>query len=349
MSISDETMRIATDLRVTVQGVVDDETRSLIRGWTRAWDGIAAEWDSAVNEVLQLQATGQPVGIGTIRRLERAQRAAAAAHAEILGLVNGSAARITNAAGEVVDVTRLLDARTIASQLPGDTAQLTARFDRVNPQALASIVERTTQQITSRAWPLADDATEAMLRTLTQAVPQGLSPRDAARRMVRAVEGRFNGGLTRALTIARTEIVDASRNAAVLNQQANSDTLAGWIWLAELGSRTCPACVAMHGSFHTLDEWGPEGHQNCRCSRAPQTKTWRELGFDMDEPAPTVRSGADWFAGQPEGVQLQIMGPARLDALNSGAITFDDLTMRRSTAGWRDSIVPTPVGELVPA
>lgn len=348
MTINDETLRILTDLQVTLADVVDTETHSLVRAWARAWDQIAAEWEATVAEVLALQADGQIVTAATARRLERARQAVEAAHTQILTLVNNSAARISTAAGEVVDITRLLDSRLTASQYPttaGGTAQLSPQFARVSNDALAAIVERTTQQVTSRAWPLADDAVEAMLRELTSAVPRGLSPREAARRMVRAVEGRFNGGLSRALTISRTEIADASRAAAAANQAGNADVLAGWVWLAELGSRTCPACVAMHGSLHSLEEPGPEGHQNCRCSRMPQTKSWRELGFDMNEPASTVTSGADWFAGQPEAVQLQIMGPARLERLNDG-VPFSDLVQRRSTPGWRDSFVPVPVADL---
>lgn len=348
MSINDESLRILTDLQVTVTDVTDTETRALVRSWARAWDQIAAEWEAAISEVLALQAEGQIITGATARRLERARQAVRAAHTQILTLVEASAARVTNAAGELVDVTRLLDARLTASQYPataGTLAELAPQFARVSDEALVAIVERTTQQVTSRAWPLADDAVEAMLRELTRAVPQGLSPREAARRMVRAVEGRFNGGLARALTISRTELIDASRAAAAANQAANTDVLAGWVWLAELGSRTCPACVAMHGSLHGLEEPGPQGHQNCRCSRMPQTKSWRDLGFDIDEPASIVTSGQDWFAGQPDDVRLAIMGPSRLQLLDDG-VPFSDLVQRRSTPGWRDSLVPTPVVDL---
>lgn len=351
MSINEESLRLLTELRVTVEGVVDDETRALVRGWARAWDQVAAEWEAAVANVQQLVADGQIVTAGDVRRMERARRAAEAAHGQLLALVDRSGARITNAAGEVVDVTRALDARLTASQLPptaGSTAELATTFTRVSDDALAAIVERTTQQVTSRAWPLADDATEAMLRELTRAVPQGLSPRDAARRMVKAVEGRFNGGLARALTIARTEIIDASRTAAAQNQMGNADILAGWVWTTALDERTCPACVAMHGSEHSLEEPGPIGHQNCRCGRAPLTKTWRQLGFDIDEPPSRLGAGEEWFARQPEATQLAIMGPERLRALQDG-VPFDRLVQRRSTPGWRDSLVPTPARDLIAA
>lgn len=351
MSINEESLRLLTELRVTVEGVVDDETRALVRGWARAWDEIAAEWEAAVAHIQQLAADGQIITAGDVRRMERARRAAEAAHGQLLQLVDRSGARITNSAGEVVDVTRALDARLTASQLPpaaGTTAELAARFTRVSDDALAAIVERTTQQVTSRAWPLADDATEAMLRSLVQAVPQGLSPRDAARRMVRTVEGRFNGGLARALTIARTEIVDAHRAAAASNQAGNADILTGWVWVTALDERTCPACVAMHGTEHSLEEPGPIGHQNCRCSRAPLTKSWRQLGFDIDEPPSVIGTGGEWFARQPESVQLQIMGPERLQALRDGT-PFDRLVQRRLTPGWRDSLVPTPARDLIAA
>lgn len=350
MSINEESLRLLTELRVTVDQVVDAETKALIRSWARAWDQISAEWEATAADLAQLQADGQPISPALVRRHERARRAALAAHDQLIALVNRSAARMATATGEVVDLTRIIDARLTATQLPataGSNATVTARFTRVSDLALAAIVERTTEQITSRAWPLADDATESMLRELTRATARGLSPREAGRRMVRGVEGRFNGGLTRAVTIARTELLDASRTAAAQNQAGNADVLAGWMWLAHLDSSTCPACVAMHGTLHQLEEPGPIGHQNCRCDRMPVTKSWQELGFSgMMEPSSTVTSGEDWFWSQPESVQTKIMGATRMQALNDG-VPFAELVSRRSTPGWRDSLVPTPAGELV--
>jgi hypothetical protein len=44
--------------------------------------------------------------------------------------------------------------------------------------------------------------------------------------------------------------------------------------------------------------------------------------------------------------QLAVMGPRRLELLRSGQVSWADLSMRRSTIGWRDSYVPRPVRDL---
>lgn len=347
MAITAETLRLARELRITIAGAVDDETRALVQAWDRAWRQIATEWDAAVNDVI---AAGDTPTFTQLTRQSRAQNAIRAALDQIDTITDQATVRITNAAGDIVDVTSQLEARQLASQVPlqsGTTrVELATRFDRVDGDALRAIVERTTGQITSLARPLAPEATQSMLRALTQAIPQGLSPRVAARRMLTAVEGEFNGGLARALTIARTEMLDAYRSAARAQQDANTDVVAGWIWHAQLDDRTCISCVAQHGGFHESFEAGPEDHQNGRCARMPKTKTWAELGFTTKEPADRITTGADWFAAQPEARQLAIAGPARLEALQSGRATLADMSTRRTTAGWRPSYTPTPASSL---
>lgn len=346
MSITDDALQVADELRTAVNALVDAEERRLVVAWARAWDEIVAEFDAAVLD-LATTADGAPTR-GQIRRASRARRALALAAGKIDSLLAGAATSLTTSAAQLVQVTADLEASTIAAQMPptaGDMASLTVRFDRVSPEALDAIVKRTTQQITALSKPLSREATDVMLRNLVQGIARGLSPRDVARRMVRAAELGFNGGLSRALTVARTELLDAYRAAALAQQTANRDVLAGWVWLARLDTRTCPSCVAMHGSVHDLDEEGPWDHQNGRCARMPKTKTWRDLGFNVREPRDRVRSGEDWFNGLSAADKLAVMGPARLEAL-AGGLPFDALVSKRSVKGWRDSFVPTPVDRL---
>ena len=186
-----------------------------------------------------------------------------------------------------------------------------------------------------------------MRRELIRGVAAGSNPRETARRMVKRAEGGFNGGLTRAMTIARTEMLDAHRQAAQHGQDRHTDVLTGWVWLCHLGPRTCPACLVHHGTVHTADEAGPHGHQCCRCSRMPKSKSWADLGFDgLDDPGDDVPDARAWFDAQPESVQLQIMGPERLRLLTAGKVSWADLAQLRRTRGWRDAWHVTPVKDL---
>src|SRR4030095_12680785 len=121
---------------------------------------------------------------------------------------------------------------------------------------------------------------------------QGRGPRAVAQE----IREGLNGNLTRALKIARTETIRAYREASHRTHQENSDVLEGWIWLSALNSRTCRACIALHGTFHTLDE-RLKGHVNCRCSQIPAVKG---VGLGIEK-------GVEWFRKQPAAVQKDIL------------------------------------------
>jgi SPP1 gp7 family putative phage head morphogenesis protein len=350
VAIRPETLRLARDLRVTVAATVDAHTRALVTAWARAWDTLSAEMDRAVADLITLGAGGWPAR-AQIGRADRAQSALAAAYSALQRLADTAGVTVAGDVPDVVATASKAQAALIASQLPpeaGTRAGLRARFDgRVPPNDLAWIVARTTEQITSRMLPLAPAAYEAMQRALILGVAVGDNPRTAAARMVSGLERQFNGGLTRALVVSRTEILDAHRAAAAVAQQANADVLAGWVWHAELDSRCCPSCWSHHGEMHRLDEPGPNDHQQGRCSRTPVTRSWRDLGFDVYEP-PSVLPDAQTRFKELTAVQQQaVMGPARLAGLRDGSISWADLSVRRSTDGWRDSYGVRPVRDLL--
>lgn len=346
MSINDDTEKIARAIRGAARRTSDAETRALLKAWDRAWRQIVNEWEAAVDQVLTAEP---PLTIGQVRRLNRARSAVDATTRQLKILFDAQAKRLPTLVDQLVTGTATGNARLIATQYPrteGTRAELTARFDRVDPDALDAIVRRTTKQITALSRPLTKQATEEMLRALTRAIPEGQSPRTAARQLLKSLEGRFNGGRSRALTIMRTEVLDAYRDAAAAQQMANADVLQGWVWTAQLDSRTCASCVAQHGSVHSLEEPGPLDHQNGRCARTPLVKPWRALGIDQREPVSKVKTGPEWFAEQPAAVQMEILGPGRLDAITTGRASWDDLSQRRSVDGWRDSFVPAPASAV---
>ena len=100
----------------------------------------------------------------------------------------------------------------------------------------------------------------------------------------------------------------------------------------------------MNGQIFPADEPGPDDHPSGRCTAVPVTKTWKELGIDgVDEPASTFPDAKAWFAQQTPKVQKDIMGQARLDALNQGTISWSDMSVKQHNPGWRDSYVTPPL------
>lgn len=346
MAITADTLRIAEQLRNQVGSIVDDITRSLTAAWVRAWDEVAYEVVAAIGELLQT-GDGRWPSRRQIERTARAMRMLELVAAVLERLAALTRSQTLTGAAEAARLGLHAQGELIASQLPyGSTQALAARFRVQLPDSVDAIVRRTAEQINARHWPLAGEATKRMKQELIRGVIVGDNPRTAAARMIRNLESEFNGGLTRALNLARTEILDAHRAAAQVGQETNGDVLDGWVWHAKLDTRTCPSCWAKHGTRHPLSEAGPIDHQQGRCSRTPKTKSWADLGFDIDEPDDLIPDARATFDALPEAEQLAIMGRRRLDLLRSGEVAWGDLPELRTTPEWRDSFGVRPVKDL---
>lgn len=347
MSINDETLRIQAERLVTLNGFVDDTTRQLVRAWVRTWDQIAADLRTALEVAAARLDDGQRLTWRQINDVDRAAAALQRAGEALDDLAATGRVQATTAVGDVVSVAETFTPAVLASQLPAGSQRAAAQLitGRTAGDAFEQIVARSTERIVSLLQPLSEDAQAAMRRELIRGVAQGAHPNVTARRMFDRVEGAFNGGLTRAVRVARTEQLDAYRNANGAVADANRDVVQGWRWVATLDARTCPACLAMHGTEWPTAEFGPAGHPNCRCDRVDVTVSWRDLGFAIDEPPDVLPDARGWFGAQPDKVRRQIMGPGRLDALESGQIGWDDIPRRRSTPEWRDSFDVTPLAD----
>lgn len=70
------------------------------------------------------------------------------------------------------------------------------------------------------------------------------------------------------------------------------------------------------------------------------------MGINLPEPPPVGGTARDVFSRLSRADQLAVMGPARLELLDSGRIDWADLAMRRSNPNWRPSYTPRPVSVL---
>ncbi|MBA2952122.1 phage head morphogenesis protein [Nocardioides sp. MAH-18] len=348
MAIGHSTIRIADELRVRLDNQVDQAVRELVQAWARAWTQIEPAWETAIADLVATSKAGRWPSAGQIARAQTAQRALQVTTQEILNLAEFTGVTVMATTRDVTGETAMWQARLLVSQLPAEayTMELFARLNRVDPDAIGAIVERTNTQIESLRRPLERHAREAMRQALVRGVALGENPRTAAARMLRLAEQRFNGGLNRALTIARTEIIDAHRSAAAVHHFEHSDVLAGWVWLAKLDVRTCPSCWGQHGRRYPLEQPGPEDHQCGRCSRMPLVRPWSELGFDIEEPPSLLPDARAAFEELPAYEKNRIMGPVRLQGIETGALPWEALSVKRETTGWRDSWVPVPVQDV---
>lgn len=351
MAVTAQTLRLVDGLRAQLDTIVDTQVRDLVRMWATAWDEVAPDLTDAL--LTLLTTPGTKITRAQMRRSQRLAQALAIIADQLQRLADQAGVRISEDLAGLIATAGGAQASVIDSQLPPGSSLVDAGgWERVDSRQVTAIVERTTEQITSQLDPLPEQVMDVIRRELIRGVAAGSNPRETARRMVQRVEGHVNGrwGLSRALTIARTETLDAHREAARTARMENVDVLAGWIWISKLDVRSCPSCFARHGTFHEVDEPGPHDHQSGRCTAMPKTKTWAELGFeDIDEPTDITPDAGERFRSLPEEDQRRILGPRRYQAWVEGRYPMGDWSTRRTSPGWRDSYHVSPAPPLPPS
>jgi hypothetical protein len=122
---------------------------------------------------------------------------------------------------------------------------------------------------------------------------------------------------------------------------ANSDVIKAIQWQSTLDNRTSNPCRLRDNKLYTLDKkpighslpWGGGAgnfHFNCRSFSIGITKSWRELGFDIDEAPETTRqsmngqvpsdlSYGDWLRKQSAETQNEVLGKTRAKLFRDGA------------------------------
>jgi len=346
VAVTEDTLKLLNGMTIGISDTVDDATRDLVRSYAGAWDNLSRQWELALAQAMAGDSWPSQT---ELMRMNRVLQAMASTRESLNRLDREAGVRISRDIPGLVKSGAQWEAVLIASNYPpqADQSRLAVQFNRVDQRQIDEMVRRSGEQITSLTGKIAPRV-EAMIRNLLiEGIALGINPATVAARMLQRIENTFNFGLTRALVIARTEMLDALRRAGHLQDQLNKDVLRGWMWHAELDSRTCPSCWSQHGSIHPVDEMGPNDHQQGRCARVPVTRTWRDLGYNIPEPPNPVRDAEDVFRSLPRADQVAIMGQARLDMLLSGRTGWNDLSTYRTSNDWRGSYAPTPVKDLV--
>ncbi|PHV25810.1 hypothetical protein CSQ93_21560 [Janthinobacterium sp. BJB426] len=143
--------------------------------------------------------------------------------------------------------------------------------------------------------------------------------------------------------------VQAVANAARLASfQQNADLIDCLVWLSTLDSHTCLLCAMrdLHEySLHDQEpinhthEWagGPGSiHFSCRCTLSTRTRSFKDLGIELDEPTDGTRpsdggavSGkmnfASFLASKDAAWRAEYLGPGRAEMYEAGKITLNDL------------------------
>lgn len=305
----------------------------MVRVYGASWNRLSRQIDALQREMAAESPVPTMVQIMRDARLRAMQAQIEGEFARFAPYASSSVTALQRSAVGMAE-RNAVDAITAAS----DTAVL-ARLTRMNPGAVEAIVG-----FASDGSPLRElfdaiglDVTPRMIEALSHGIALGTGARVIAREM----RAQFGIGLTRSLTIARTETMRAYREATHATYEANSDVINGWIWMASITIRSCPACIAMHGTLHDLRE-KLNGHPNCRCVAAPHV-----AGTSV-----TVVSGESRFADMADEDKRRILGPSRYAAYQDGNLDMNPYGLRsivgtRYDPRWGSTTYAKPLGGIL--
>lgn len=196
------------------------------------------------------------------------------------------------------------------------------------------------------------------LRRFTNQMRMGMARGDTNAQLVRLVRGGTQSGepvsgfmdITRrhaeALVRSATQAVAEATKQSVYED--NSDLIQAVVWSSTLDGRTTVICAVRDGLRYSHPDHKPIGHSvpwgsgpgqlhwGCRSASRPETKSWRDLGIDVDELPPGARASMDgevaadtkfedWLGGKSRAFQDDSLGPGRAQLWRDGKITFREL------------------------
>lgn len=309
----------------------DEAAAAMERAWETSRRAIQADLDTLMARVQQAGDSGERMSPSWAFREARYRQALATVDEQV-ALYAQTAARLAGAAQG-----RALELATTSAASLGSAAVaeagVAATFVAVNPGNLQHLVG-----FLQDGTPLADlfatlgpNAVQGARDVLTHGIVLGRGTDRIARDLQRVTDvPRW-----RSVTIARTESHRVFREASRQTYAQNADVLEGWTWTAHLDSHTCPGCVAMHGTQHTVTDQ-LDGHPRCRCAMVPRIRSWADLTEDdsLPDTRPTIGRGTDWLRDQPTRVQRAVLGPGKFAAWRNGELDLEDLVHRSSDTRW---------------
>ncbi len=161
-------------------------------------------------------------------------------------------------------------------------------------------------------------------------------------------QGILKASAANARALVHSSVQAVANAARLASFKQNADLIECLVWLSTLDSHTCLLCAMRDLHEYSLDdqepinhthEWagGPGAiHFSCRCVLSTRTRTFADLGIELDEPGDSTRpsdGGAvssklnfkDFLASKDKAWRAEYLGPGRAEMYESGKITLNDL------------------------
>ncbi|MBM6442395.1 hypothetical protein JQF37_01980 [Pseudomonas sp. MIL9] len=148
-------------------------------------------------------------------------------------------------------------------------------------------------------------------------------------------------------SVVRTAVSHTAATARDEFVKANEEIIKADRWVSTLDNKTSPMCRIRDQLQYTAVTHKPIGHKVpwlqgpgkihwcCRSTSAPVTKSWKELGMNIDEMTPSQRASMDgqvpanttyseWLNRQSDARKIEVLGPARYQLLKDGKLDLED-------------------------
>jgi SPP1 gp7 family putative phage head morphogenesis protein len=169
----------------------------------------------------------------------------------------------------------------------------------------------------------------ANAKTITDTLVTGMAQGHSPRKMIREIQRGINGPYSKARleALVRTEMMRGFRAGLDEQYATMSHLIAGYRWCAALSSRTCLACLGMHGKVRK-EPWD-RFHVSCRCLSTPVVK-----GVTIPFP-----SSEDWMRRQSPATQRRMMpSEAAYDAWLAGVVQLSDFVGVHRDRTWGPAV-----------
>lgn len=258
------------------------------------------------------------------------------AQLELTEIVEGLSEAQARHASKLLEGTAVI---TINAVLPSDTTlERIARDVLIEGGPVASWWKR-----------LAGDTTFKVTNAIRQGVVQG----ETNAQIITRVAGK--PGTIGALDTARHNIAamvqtvmqTVANDSRLAVFEANDDLIKEVIWFSAMDGHVCPRCIALSGRRwkntddhepigHTVPFQNPPIHWNDRCILLPVTKSFRELGVNIDEvpageraskfgPVSSKTTFDEFLKRTPVEQQNEQLGVGRAQLWRDGKITLAQL------------------------
>lgn len=184
---------------------------------------------------------------------------------------------------------------------------------------------------------------------LRDAIRIGMVEGEPIDKIVRRVRGtraaQYSDGILEigrrdAAAVVRTAVAHTAAVARDATYQDNFDIIKSVQWISVLDGRTTALCRARDLKVYPLKSGPrPPAHINCRSTTCPITKSFRELGLDMDELSPATRASmngqvpagmnyGEWLKTQDRAFVEHVLGVKKAKLFLDGKLPIDKFVNR---------------------